>query len=89
MEDDHGGELRPDPSGRVHEPGEDGQVVRAAGGGVAVEPEHVGRSVERVRDQAAGDHRQRMQAVREGGRDAEIAAAAAQRPEEVGVARLP
>ena len=61
----------------MHEPGEDRQVVGAAGDGVAVEAEQLGRGVDRVGDQAAGDHLQWLQAVREGGCDAEVAAAAA------------
>ena len=38
-----------------------------------------------MRDESAGDHLQRMERVLEGGRNAEVAAAAAQRPEEVGI----
>ena len=82
------GQLHARSVGGVHERGEHGQVVGAVRDGVAVEAEELGRGVDRVGDQAARDHLQRMQAVREGGRDAEVAAAAAQRPEEVGVGRL-
>ena len=88
VEDDHGGELHPRPVRRVHEPGEHGEVVGAAGHGVAVEAEHVRCGVDRVGDQPAGDHRDRLQAVRERRHDPEVAAAALERPEQVGVGRL-
>src|SRR5919198_3965782 len=43
------------------------------------------RSVERVSDQAADDFSERVQAVLEPGGDAEVPAASAKRPEEVGM----
>ena len=69
----------------MDEPGEDRQVVRQPGTGVAVEAEQVGRGVDRMRDQPAHDVGERVQPVREGRGDAEVPAAAAQRPEQIGV----
>ena len=85
MEDDQRRELGPGAVRGVHQPGEDRQVVRRVGHGVAVEAEQVGSGVDRVGDQAAGDHVDGMQAVGERGGDAEVPAAAAQRPEQVRV----
>ena len=67
----------------MHERSEDGQVIRRRGDRVAVEAQHLARRVDRMRDQAAGDHLQRMERVLERGRDAEVAAAAAKRPEQI------
>ena len=88
VEDDHGRELHAGSVGGVHEAGEHREIVGAAGHGVAVEAEHLRRRVDRMGDQPAGDHRDRLQPVRERRHDPEVAAAALQRPEEVGVGRL-
>ena len=77
--------FTPEPSGACTTAGEHGQVVRAARHRVAVEAQHVGRGIDRVGDQAAHDHLERVHAVRERGGDAEVAAAAAERPEEIRV----
>ena len=53
---------------------------------VAEKPQHVERARQRMRDDAAGDDRpDRMEVVFERRRDAEVAAAAANRPEQIGV----
>ena len=72
----------------MHERREDGQVVRGRRDRVAVEAEHLAGRVDRMGDQAAGDHLQRMERVLERGRDTEVAAAAAERPEQVGIGLL-
>jgi len=72
----------------VREHHECGQVVGAACDGVPVETEQVRRGVDRMRDEAAGHHRQRMEPVRERGHDPEVAAPAAEGPEQVGVGGL-
>ena len=88
VEHDHRGQLHPRPVRGVDECGEHGEIVGAVRDRVAIEAEQIARRLDRVGDQAARDHLQRVQAVREGRRDAEVAAAAAQRPEEVRVGRL-
>ena len=71
----------------MHEPGEHGQIVGGVRDRVAVEAQQVGRGVDRMGDQPAHDRLERVQPVRERRRDAEVPAAAAQRPEEIGVRR--
>ena len=51
--------FMPEPSGACTSAGEHGQVVGAVGDGVAVEAEQLGRGVDRMGDQPAGDHRRR------------------------------
>ena len=85
VEDHEGGELGAGAVRRVHEAGEDAQVVGGTGDRIAVDAQQLGGGVDRVGDQPAGDRSHGVKTVREGGGDAEVAAAAAQRPEEVGV----
>ena len=66
--------------------GEDRHVVGAARDRVPVEAEHLAGRVDRMRDEPAGDHLERVQAVEERRCDAEVAAAAAERPHQVGLA---
>ena len=85
VEDDHGRELVPEPSGACTRPA---KTVRSSGrvrDRVAVEAQQFAGRLDRMRDQTARHHRQRVQPVLERGGDAEVAAAAAQRPEEIGM----
>ena len=69
-----------------HEHGRRGQIVGRAAHELAVELQCFLRARERVDHEAAGDHRpDRVQPVLERGDDAEVAGAAADGPEEVGV----
>ena len=70
---------------REVEPDEAAQLLGRLGDVLAVEAQHVVGPVDRVHDRAAVDVGDRVQAVLERGHDAEVAAAAAQRPEQVGV----
>ena len=64
-------------------------LVWRVGDELAVEAQHIGRLVGRPEDHAAGhQRRQLVQAVLEARHDAEIAAAATQAPEQVGVLLL-
>ena len=69
----------------MHQPGERGQLVGVGRRRIAVEPQHVPGGLERVRDQAADDHRQRPQPVRQRRGDPEVPAAAAETPHQVGM----
>ena len=75
----------PEPSGACTSPANTVRSSERVRDRVAVEAQQVGRGVDRVGDQAADDHPHRVQAVGERRRDAEVAAAAAQRPEQVRV----
>ena len=77
--------FAPEPSGACTRPAKTVRSSDASRDRVAVEAQQLGRGVERVGDQPAGDRPDRVQAVRERGGDAEVAAAAAQRPEQVRV----
>ena len=68
------------------EPDDGAELVGRFGGEVAVEAQHVGGVVGRPED-GAGHHGRadRMQGEPERGDDAEVAAAASQRPEQIGV----
>ena len=70
---------------RVYEAGEHRQVVGAVGDRISVEAQHLATCVDRVGNQTTCDHVERMEAVGERRGDAEVAAAAAQGPEEVGM----
>ena len=83
MEDDERRQLVARAVRRVHEPGEDGQVVRNRRERVPVEPEQVACGLDRMRDQPAGDHLQRVQSIFQRCGDAEVAAAATQGPEQI------
>ncbi len=69
----------------MHEGCEHREVVREVCDGVAVEAQELGSHPDRVDDQAPCDRRQRVEAVRQGRRDAEVPAAAPECPEEVGM----
>ena len=69
----------------MHQPGERGQLVGVGRRRIAVEPQHVPGGLERVRDQAADDHRQRPQPVRQRRGDPEVPPAAAETPHQVGM----
>ena len=77
--------LWPEPSGACTSAAKTVKSSEQPRDGVAVEAQHLRAGVDRVRDEATDDHLQRVNPVRERRRDAEVAAAAAQRPEEVGV----
>ena len=69
-----------------HEHGRRGQLVGRGAHELAVELQHLRRARERMDHEAADDHRpDRVQPVLERGDDAEVAAAAADGPEEIGV----
>ena len=78
----------PEPSGACTSPANTVRSSEAPATRVAVEAKHVRRGVDRMRDEAARDDLHRVQAIRERRHDAEVAAAAAQRPEQVGIGRL-
>ena len=61
------------------------QFVRRVGGEVPEELQQLGRALARVHDHPAQDGADRVQLELERGDDPEVAAAAAQRPEQVGV----
>ena len=69
----------------MHQAREDLQIVRGVRDGVAIEAQQPRGRVDRVRDQPARHHAERVQPVGERGGDPEVAAAAAQRPEQVRV----
>ncbi len=71
----------------MHEPGEHGQIVGAVRHRVAVEAQQLGRGLDRMGDQSAHDRLRGVQPVGERRGDAEVPAAAPQRPEEIGVRR--
>ena len=71
---------------RVQEPGHDSELVGRRGGDLRVPAQHAAGLAEGEQDQAGQHLRERVQPVPGGGDDAEGAAAAAQRPVQVGVA---
>ena len=77
--------FAPDPSGACRKRSLRGELVGTLGGEVAVEREQLGRRLERVHDRPAEDGLDRVRAVLERRHDAEVAAATAHRPEQVGV----
>ena len=72
----------------MHQSGENGQIVRGVCDGVAVEAQQVRRGLDGMPDQPTDDNSDRVEAVRERRRDAEVPTAAAKRPEEIGMARV-
>src|ERR671934_905969 len=83
MTDDEGGQLHSRAVRGMHETGDDPQLVRWLM--LAERAQDIGRGVEGMSDQAADDLSERVQAVLERGGDAEVPAASAKRPEEVGM----
>jgi hypothetical protein len=80
------GQFRVRSIGRRLKPRDEHHLVRKIRACVAEEPEHVQRARQRVRDDAAGDDgSDRVEVVLERRGNAEVAAAAANGPEEVGV----
>ena len=80
----HRGQLRAGAVRRVDQPGEHRMLVRQRGREIAVEAQHLPGALERVRHEAAGDRgADRIEPVLERGCHAEIAAAAADGPEQV------
>ncbi len=88
MADDHRREPGPRAVGREDERGEHLQLVRRVGDRVPVEAQQVPGGVDRVGDQPARDHPERVQPVRQRRGDPEVPATAAQRPEQVGIGLL-
>ena len=76
-------------SGAWTTPAKTDQLVGHRPRELAVEAQDVLRLLERVRDQSTDDLPERVEAVLERHRDAEVAAAAPERPEEVGIATRP
>ena len=83
--DQHRRQLHPRSVRRMHQAGERRHLVRAVLDGVAVEPQQVARGVDGMGDDAAHHHRLVVQAVAQRCRHAEVAAAAAKRPHQVGM----
>ena len=73
--------------GRGQQPAVGLRLVGQPGAEVAVEAQHLAGLVQRVDHEPAQDLRHRMEPIFEGRDDAEVAAAAPQRPEEIGVLR--
>jgi hypothetical protein len=65
-----------------------GELVRMAGGELAIEREQSRRRLQRMQDRTAEHGGDRVRLELERGHDAEVAAAPADRPEEVGIALL-
>ena len=77
----------PEPSGACTSPAKTVRSSEASRHRVAVEAQQLRRGLDRMCDQPADDRPDRVQPVRERRRDAEVPAAAAQRPEEIRVRR--
>ena len=85
VEDDQRRELHSGAVRCVHQAREHAQVVRGARDCFAVEAQQVAGSLDRMGDEPAHDRLDGVQLVSERGRDTEVPAAPAQRPEEVGM----
>ena len=72
----------------MHQAREDLQIVRGVRDGVAIEAQQPRARVDRVRDQPARHHTERMEPIRERGGHTEVSAAAPQGPEQVRVRSL-
>ncbi len=78
--------FAPDPSGAVSSPADQHELVRRGGARLPEKPQHLAPFLDRMRGKTTGDdrsHRMQVEFQRRG--DAEVAAAAANRPEEIGV----
>ena len=86
---EHRSDLDTGAVGRVHERRVADELVGKAAADLAVEAQHVARGLDRMDDEAARHSGpDRMEAVLEPGDDAEVAASAAQGPEQIGVLLL-